>query len=72
MNSDLSERKEEKKAKMPFLGRTLGRGPTKSKKKLTSVSFAFTHTYTLEKLTLLLFPPSVHGKFSAGISPENW
>ena len=28
MNSDLSERKE-KKAKMPFLGRTLGRGPTK-------------------------------------------
>ena len=27
----------------------------KSKKKLTSVSFAFTHTYTLEKLTLLLF-----------------
>ena len=27
MNSDLSERKEEK-AKMPFLGRTLGRGPT--------------------------------------------
>ena len=35
----------------------------KSKKKLTSVSFAFTHTYTLEKLTLLLFSPSVHGKF---------
>ena len=29
----------------------------KSKKKLTSVSFAFTHTYTLEKLTLLLFFP---------------
>ena len=31
MNSDLSERKEEekKRAKMPFLGRTLGRGPTK-------------------------------------------
>ena len=29
----------------------------KSKKKLTSVSFAFTHTYTLEKLTLLLFSP---------------
>ena len=26
-------------------------------KKLTSVSFAFTHTYTLEKLTLLLFFP---------------
>ena len=35
----------------------------KVKKKLTSVSFAFTHTYTLEKLTLLLFSPSVHGKF---------
>ena len=31
----------------------------KSKKKLTSVSFAFTHTYTLEKLTLLLFSPHV-------------
>ena len=29
----------------------------KVKKKLTSVSFAFTHTYTLEKLTLLLFSP---------------
>ena len=29
----------------------------KSKKKLTSVSFAFTHTYTLAKLTLLLFFP---------------
>ena len=29
----------------------------KVKKKLTSVSFAFTHTYTLEKLTLLLFFP---------------
>ena len=29
----------------------------KSKKKLTSFSFAFTHTYTLEKLTLLLFFP---------------
>ena len=29
----------------------------KSKKRLTSVSFAFTHTYTLEKLTLLLFSP---------------
>merc|ERR1712212_1461592 len=29
----------------------------KSKKKLTTVSFAFTHTYTLEKLTLLLFFP---------------
>ena len=35
----------------------------KVKKKLTSVSFAFTHTYTPEKLTLLLFSPSVHGKF---------
>ena len=35
----------------------------KVKKKLTSVRFAFTHTYTLEKLTLLLFSPSVHGKF---------
>ena len=35
----------------------------KVKKKLTSVSFAFTHTYTLEKLTLLLFSPSVHGQF---------
>ena len=29
----------------------------KVKKKLTSVSFAFTHIHTLEKLTLLLFPP---------------
>ena len=29
----------------------------KSKKKLTSVSFAFTHKYTLEKLKLLLFFP---------------
>ena len=29
----------------------------KVKKKLTTVSFAFTHTYTLEKLTLLLFFP---------------
>ena len=35
----------------------------RSKKKLTSVRFAFAHTYTLEKLTLLLFSPSVHGKF---------
>ena len=36
----------------------------KSKKKLTSVSFVFTHTYTLEKLTLLLlFSPSIHGNF---------
>ena len=35
----------------------------KKVKKLTRVSFAFTHTYTLEKLTLLLFSPSVHGKF---------
>ena len=34
-----------------------GRCIKKSKKKLTSVSFAFTHTYTLEKLTLLLFFP---------------
>ena len=34
-----------------------GRCIKKSKKKLTSVSFAFTHTYTLEKLTLLLFSP---------------
>ena len=29
----------------------------KSKKKLTTVSFALTHTYILEKLTLLLFFP---------------
>ena len=35
----------------------------KVKNKLTSVSFAFTHTYTLKKLTLFLFSPSVHGKF---------
>ena len=34
-----------------------GRRIKKSKKKLTSVSFAFTHTYPLEKLTLLLFFP---------------
>ena len=34
-----------------------GRCMKKSKKKLTSVSFAFTHTYTLKKLTLLLFSP---------------
>ena len=40
-----------------------GEGAKKSKNKLRSVSFAFTHTFTLEKLTLLLFPPSVHGKF---------
>ena len=34
------------------------RGGCKKKgKKLTSVSFAFTHTYILEKLTLLLFSP---------------
>ena len=33
------------------------------KVKKLSVSFAFSHTYTLEKLTLLLFSPSVHGKF---------
>ena len=32
----------------------------KSKKKLTSVSFAFTHTYTLEKLTLLPFFPQAY------------
>ena len=32
----------------------------KSKTKLTSVSFAFTHTYTLEKLTLLLFFPQAY------------
>ena len=35
----------------------LGEGAKKSKRKLTSVSFTFTHTYTLEKLTLLLFFP---------------
>ena len=35
----------------------------KSKNKLTIVSFAFTHTYNLEKLKLFLFSPSVHGKF---------
>ena len=35
----------------------LGEGAKKKEKKLTSVSFAFTHTYTLEKLTLLLFFP---------------
>ena len=29
----------------------------KKVKKLTSVSFAFTHTYTLAKLALLLFSP---------------
>ena len=34
-----------------------GKVQKKSTKKLTSVSFAFTHTYTLEKLTLLLFFP---------------
>ena len=39
------------------------KGRCKKKSKKTSVSFAFTHTYTLEKLTLLLFPPSVHRKF---------
>ena len=31
----------------------LGKGAKKQKK--TSVSFAFTHTYTLEKLTFFLF-----------------
>ena len=37
---------------------TQGKVQKKEKKKeLTSVSFAFTHTYTLEKLTLLLFFP---------------
>ena len=35
----------------------LGEGAKKKQKKLTSVSFAFTHTYTLEKLTRLLFSP---------------
>ena len=30
MNSDLSERTRTTRAKMPFLGRTLGRGPTKT------------------------------------------
>ena len=34
-----------------------GKVHEKKVKKLTSVSFAFTHTYTLEKLTLLLFFP---------------
>ena len=34
-----------------------GRGMRFFLKQLTSVSFAFTHTYTLEKLTLLLFSP---------------
>ena len=44
--------------------RRLGEGARnkKNKKKLTSVSFAFTHTYTLEKHFYFL-PPSVHGKF---------
>ena len=55
-----------------FAGGLRGRCKKKVKKKLTSVSFAFTHTYTLEKLALLFFPPSVHGQFSAGISPKNW
>ena len=32
----------------------------KRKKKLTNVSFAFTHTYTLEKLTFFLFFPQAY------------
>ena len=38
-------------------------GAKKKEKKLTNVSFAFTHTYTLEKLTFYFFSPSVHGKY---------
>ena len=46
----------------------------KSKKKLTSVSFAFTHTYTLEKLTLLLFFPKRTWKIlkNAQNPPKKW
>ena len=46
----------------------------KSRKKLTSVSFAFTHTYTLEKLTLLLFFPKRTWKIlkNAQNPPKKW
>ena len=40
-----------------------GRCKKKEDKKLTNVSFAFSHTYTLVKLTFFPFSPSVHGKF---------
>ena len=42
----------------------------KSKKKLISVSFAFTHTYTLEKLTLLLFFPKRTRKILKNVQNE--
>ena len=47
------------KKKLKYLNKLrYGEGAKKkSKKKLTSVSFALTHTYTLEKLILLLFFP---------------
>ena len=51
---------ERKITKLSFDWRNQIRGrcrKNKSKKELTSVSFPFTHTYTLEKLTLLLFFP---------------
>ena len=41
-----------------------GKVHKKSKKKITSVSFAFTHTYTLEKLTLLLYFPKRKGRLT--------
>ena len=44
----------------------------KSKKKITSVSFAFTHTYTLEKITLLLSFPKRKGRLTKKRFAKMW
>ena len=57
-NCILNAKKSKKQLKRPIsLFSLWERCIKKNKKKLTTVSFAFTHTYTLEKLTLLLFFP---------------
>ena len=49
-----------------------GKVHKKKVKKLTSVTFAFTHTYTLEKLTLLLFAPKRTSKILKNESIAVW
>ena len=46
-----------------FASCTKGKVHRKKVKKLTSVNFAFTYTYTLKKLTLLLFPQAYMENF---------
>ena len=43
--------------------RSMGKVQKKEGQKLKGVSFAFTHTYTLEKLTVFLFFPKRTWKF---------